>query len=267
MEEPMDVALSFEGDICRVTLNSPATGNALTPRIIHGLTDAVDAAEREPRVRAIVLGATGRVFCAGADVKGSADREASASAPTLAGVLIRLTQSPLPVIGAIDGAVRGGGLGLVAACDIAVSSFGATYGFSEVRLGVAPAIISPFVKARVRPRALAELFLTGETFDGRQAAAIGLVSRVVESEQVGDVVARIASKIRLGAPEAVAFAKQVASTVDLTDIRELERRSLSTFASAEAQEGMRAFNERRAPAWAALDPEWPRPGRWDGDIP
>ena len=166
-----------------LTLDSPHNRNALSGALLAQLGDALDAASADPAVRVIVLTGAGSVFCSGADLK---ERLAVAAGQqvehrfSLPDVLQRMTDGPKPVVGRINGAARGGGLGLVAACDIAVAGRSTTFAFSEVRLGVAPAIISVPVLPRLLPRAGLELFLTGETFDADRAVAVGLLNAAAD---------------------------------------------------------------------------------------
>jgi methylglutaconyl-CoA hydratase len=167
--------------------------------------------------------------------------------------LAALWDSPKPVVARVGGAARAGGLGLVAAADIAVCADGATFAFSEVRLGVIPAVISATVLPRLAPRAANELFLTGDTFDGSRAAEIGLVTAAVPAADLDAAVARYATALRRGAPTALAAAKSLlrrGATRPLhEELAELTELSVRFFTSAEAREGVQAFFEKRDPAW------------------
>ncbi|ALL79360.1 enoyl-CoA hydratase (plasmid) [Pseudonocardia sp. EC080610-09] len=240
--------------VATVTLESPANRNALSARLRVALADALDDAIADPAVRAIVLTHTGPVFCAGMDLKES--RGADAADQGVNGfprILETLWTSPTPVIARLAGPARAGGVGLVAACDVAVAAEAATFAFSEVRIGVVPAVISVTALPRLQARAAHELFLTGETFDARRAAEIGLVNRAVPLADLDAEVERYTGMLRLGAPGALAGTKALlrrrrpeSMTRDLAETAAL---SASYFAGREAQEGMRAFAEKRSPAW------------------
>lgn len=249
------VHLDVAAGVATVTLDSPANRNALSARLRRELTAQLDTAIADDAVRVVVLTHTGRVFCAGMDLKES--RGASADTPGVTEVpriLQTLWTSPKPVVARLAGPARAGGVGLVAACDIAVAASEATFAFSEVRIGVVPAVISVTVLPRLLPRAAHELFLTGETFDASRAAAIGLVNSAVPASGLDAEVARYVEALRLGAPGALAATKEmlrrdrpVGMAEDFTDMLALSARF---FAAEEGQEGMRAFAEKRPPAWA-----------------
>jgi methylglutaconyl-CoA hydratase len=171
-------------------------------------------------------------------------------------VFAAIWESPKPVVARVGGPARAGGLGLVAAADIAICSTDATFAFSEVRLGVVPAVISSTVLPRLAPRAAAELFLTGDIFDGTRAAHIGLVTAAVAPADLDATVARFAHSLCQGAPGALAATKQLLRR-DAPPIRaqlaELTTRSVEFFGSDEGREGVRAFAEKRAPSWVVPD--------------
>jgi methylglutaconyl-CoA hydratase len=206
-------------------------------------------------VRVIVLGHTGRVFCSGMDLKesrgaGTEDQGVN----EFPAILERIWSSPTPVVARVAGPARAGGVGLVAACDIAVVAEDATFAFSEVRIGVVPAVISVTVLPRLLPRAAHELFLTGETFDGHRAVLIGLVNSAVPAFDLDAEVARYVDMLRLGAPGALAATKEMLRRERPTELSaqfgEMQQLSARFFAGEEGQEGMRAFAEKRKPAWA-----------------
>jgi methylglutaconyl-CoA hydratase len=168
-------------------------------------------------------------------------------------VLTAIWRCPKPVVARVGGPARAGGLGIVAAADIAVAAASATFAFTEVRLGVIPAVISATVLPRLAPRAAAELYLTGDTFDAARAAAVGLVTAAVPDEDLDAAVARYTSSLVRAAPGALAGAKELLRRVPGAsleeDLAELTELSVSYFRSAEAAEGMAAFREKRAPFW------------------
>jgi methylglutaconyl-CoA hydratase len=209
----------------------------------------------------IVLSHTGPVFCSGADLKETAAAFSGESggipASGMGDVLADVWDCPKPVVARVGGPARAGGLGLVAAADIAVCADSATFAFSEVRIGVVPAVISATVLPRLTPRAATEMFLTGDTFDGARAEQIGLVTRAVPAEQLDEVVAGYTASLLRGAPGALATAKRLARRVPDGAIRdqltELTEMSVRFFTSAEGREGVLSFVERRSPAWT-VDP-------------
>lgn len=240
------VQCQVEGGVATITLDSPANRNALSTALLTSLHEALDRAE-QPDVRVIVLTHTPPVFCAGADL-----RERS-NGPTDAGPMMRamrrLVQATQPVIAAVQGPVRAGGIGLMASCDLVVVQRDVTFAFTEVRIGVAPAIISVPILQRVPWTQLAAPFLTGETFDASTALDMGLVTHV--SDDVPTTVRALVDGVLAGAPGAVAATKRL-----LRGERSWEAmQSLSEelFGSAEAAEGMRAFAEKRTPRWATTE--------------
>src|SRR3982751_7083888 len=178
--------------VTTLTLDSPANRNALSTPLMRELLDGLAGALTAPAVRAVVISHTGPVFCSGADLKETAEARATGRLPTeMAGdVLAAIWEFPKPVVARIAGPARAGGLGLIAAADIAVCTREATFAFTEVRLGVIPAVISATVLPRLAPRAAAELYLTGDIFDGVRAAQVGLVTAAVPASSLDKSVAR-----------------------------------------------------------------------------
>jgi len=235
-----------------ITLDSPHNANALSTALLTQLGAALDAAMSEPDVRVVVLTGTGTVFCAGADLKEA--RTNPGGAPGLmTGVIELLWNGPKPVICRVNGAARAGGIGLVAACDLAVAVDRASFAFSEVRIGVVPAVISVPCLRRMPSRAAAEYFLTGEVFGARRAAEIGLVTSAVAATDLDAEVARYAALLLRGAPGALAGTKGVLRDVPAADFTTglalMSELSGRYFGSEEAREGMAAFAARRDPAW------------------
>ena len=242
------VHCSVAGGVATITLDSPTNRNALSRQLVAELNTALDRAE-EPDVRAVVLTHSPPVFCAGADLKerasGAADAQAAGN--PMADAMERLAAMPAVSIAAVDGPVRAGGVGLMAACDLVVVNRSVTFAFTEVRIGVAPAIISVPILARCSWSKIAAAFLTGATFDATEARDMGLVTHV--SDDVTATVATLVAGILAGAPHAVATTKRVLrqATPDMAAMTAL---SESLFRSDEAAEGMRAFAEKRPPSWA-----------------
>ncbi|MEV5528046.1 enoyl-CoA hydratase family protein [Streptomyces prunicolor] len=228
-----------------LSLDSPERRNALSASLARELADALTECGKDADVRAVVLTHTGNTFCAGADLRDPPPPDA------LVAVLRQIVELPKPVVARVTGHVRAGGLGLLAACDMTVGSTSATFAFTEVRIGVAPAVISLPLLPRTDPRALARYYLTGERFDATEAARAGLLTAA--GEDVDDVLEPILDGLRRAAPEALAETKRlltarVLETFD-RDAADLTALSARLFGSAQAREGMTAFLERRDPAW------------------
>jgi methylglutaconyl-CoA hydratase len=237
--------------VATLTMDSPHNRNALSTALVADLLAMIDAAVIDDQVRVIVLTHTGPVFCSGADLKETA--AGTMPAVRMGELLAAVWECPKPVVARVGGPARAGGLGLVAAADIAVCSTAATFAFTEVRLGVIPAVISATVLPRLAPRAAAELFLTGDTFDGVRAAQVGLVTAAVPAEDLDATVHRYTTSLIRGAPKALAATKRllrpgVAGTIR-AELAELAETSTTFFRSAEGREGVLSFVEKRDPAW------------------
>jgi methylglutaconyl-CoA hydratase len=240
--------------VATLTLDSPANRNALSSGLIDELVTGLAAAHDDPAVRVIVLTHTGPVFCSGADLKETAAALSGDGVPAgrMGEVLGAIWESPKPVVARVGGPARAGGLGLIAAADIAVCTTEATFAFTEVRIGVIPAVISATVLPRLSPRSAAELFLTGDTFDGVRAAAIGLVTAAVAAPSLDSAVEAYVRSLVRGAPTALGAAKALlrrGSGPIHDELAELTRLSVGFFTSAEGREGVAAFAERRDPSW------------------
>lgn len=241
--------------VATITLDSTANRNALSAQLRRELIGHLDAAIADPDARVIVLTHTGTVFCAGMDLKESRGAAAGdQGVHEVPRILETIWTSPTPVVARLTGPARAGGVGLVAACDIAISAEPATFAFSEVRLGLVPAVISVTVLPRLLPRAAQELFLTGETFDAARAVHIGLLNRAVPVGEVDTEVERAVDMLRLGAPQALAGVKDLLRRERprsmAEDFAEMNALSAGYFAGDEGQEGIRAFAEKRRPRWA-----------------
>ncbi|MFI5911277.1 enoyl-CoA hydratase-related protein [Dactylosporangium sp. NPDC051541] len=241
--------------VATLTLDSPPNRNALSTGLIEELLAALAAAEADDAVRVVVLTHTGPVFSSGADLKETAAAIGTGKPPIsrLGEVLAAIWEGSKPVVARVAGPARAGGLGLIAAADIAVCSTDATFAFTEVRIGVVPAVISATVLARLSPRDASELYLTGATFDGARAQRVGLVNAAVPAEELDATVAGYVAALVRGAPEALAGTKDLLRQ-PRTDsfrhqIRALTELSVSYFGSAEGREGMLAFREKRNPNW------------------
>jgi methylglutaconyl-CoA hydratase len=250
------VHLRVDAGIATITLDSPGNRNALSAQLRRELRSQLSTAIDSDDVRVIVLSHTGPVFCAGMDLKESrrSDEAPAEAIHEFPETLRLIWTSPTPVIARMAGPARAGGVGLVAACDLAIAAEQATFAFSEVRIGVVPAVISVPLIPRVQPSALYELFLTGEPFDAGRAAEIGLITRAVPADRLDAEVWRYADMLRLGAPGALAATKallrgQSAATM-ADDLAAMTALSARWFGSEEAREGIRAFVDKRAPLWA-----------------
>jgi methylglutaconyl-CoA hydratase len=248
------VHYSVEVGVATITLDSPHNRNALSAQLRRELRDHLAAALADDAVRVIVLDHTGPVFCAGMDLKEAGGASAgSQGVNEFPDILARVWNSPKPVVAKLAGPARAGGVGLVAAADIAVAADSATFAFTEVRIGVVPALISATVLPRLLPRAAHELFLTGETFTAERAVTIGLLNSAVPAEELNAEVRRYTGMLALGGPRALAATKEVLRRdrpADVTaDFAELVALSAGFFASDEGQEGIRAFAEKRPASW------------------
>ncbi len=247
------VHLDVEDVIGVITLDSPHNRNALSARLVAELSDRLDQALADDAVRAILLRGAGPVFCSGADLAEAATQGVEPGARALAKVLRAMVSARKPVVAKVAGPVRAGGIGLVAAADIALVADTVTFAFPEVRLGLCPAVISLTTLPRMEPRAAARYFLTGEEFSAAEAARIGLVTQAVPAEELDAVTDRVLDRLRQAAPKALERTKELLTRAERTGMDDLSEHLVSLtaelFASAEAREGMRAFLERRPPAW------------------
>jgi enoyl-CoA hydratase len=250
------VHYTVKGSVARLTLDSPDNRNALSTALVSQLHQGLTDATEESGVRAVVLDHTGGTFCAGADLAEAAGRDpgdvAVHRARELTRLLRRILKLPMPVIAAIDGHVRAGGLGLVGACDIAVAGRSSTFALTEARIGVAPSIISLTLLPKMAARAAARYFLTGEKFGADEAASIGLIT--VAADDVDAAVSALAEEIGKGSPQGLAASKALTTAPILEAFdryaEELTQQSAELFVSDEAREGMMAFLQKRPPYWA-----------------
>jgi methylglutaconyl-CoA hydratase len=228
--------------VATITLDSPANRNALSQQLLADFHAAFDTAEAQ-RARVIVLTHTAPVFCAGADLKERSTGRVDST--SFVRSMERLATTSAPVIAAVDGPVRAGGIGLMAACDLVVVHSSITFAFTEVRIGVAPATITWPVLQRCSWSKLAAPYLTGEVFDAVKALDMGLVTHV--TDDVSGTTAELSRKILLGGPNAVAATKTLLRRTHT--ISQLQSLSESLFTSDEGREGMAAFAEKRSPKW------------------
>ncbi|GAA1258566.1 enoyl-CoA hydratase family protein [Kitasatospora nipponensis] len=252
------VRVSTAGVVTTLELDSPHNRNALSTRLMAELTQGLEQAAKDPAVRAVVLGHTGKVFCAGADLSEATGADPTVGPRGLVDLQRAIVECPKPVIAYLNGHVRAGGLGLVGAADLAIAGPATTFAFTEVRLGLAPAVISLPLRPKLEPRAAARYYLTGETFDGAEAARIGLVTvAAAQEEEAAQQLAAILDALRLASPQGLAESKRLVNAeVVRSFAQDTEARveqSARLFGSPEAQEGMRAFLERRPAPWVAGD--------------
>jgi methylglutaconyl-CoA hydratase len=239
------------GPVCTLTLDSPHNRNALSAQLLDELADGLGQAAADAAVRVVVLTATGTVFCSGADLS----ERAAAATSRLPEILSGLRAAPKPVVARVAGHARAGGMGLIAAADLAAATSGCTFAFSEVRVGVAPAMILVPALRVAEPRFLRQATLTGEPFSAEAAAGAGLLTEVVDDEEALDEwVERSVAAVLKAAPGAVAATKALLAGLPALSwaegLAEAQACSAALFAGAEAAEGMDAFLEKRTPSWA-----------------
>ena len=240
--------------IATITLDSPANRNALSAQLVGELGAHLGAAAADDGVRAAVLTHTGTVFCAGADLKEQTSEGGPQEGTRRVVALLRqIVELPKPVIVRVDGAVRAGGIGLVGACDIAVASRAASFALTEVRLGLAAAMISLTLATRMPERAAARYLLTGDLFGAEEAAAAGVITAAVDD--LDAEIERLCDSLRQCSPQGLREAKRIITRAVLAEFdehgEEMQALSARLFGSDEAREGMLAFLEKRPPRWAA----------------
>jgi methylglutaconyl-CoA hydratase len=253
---------SFEHGVLTLTLSDEQRRNALSRQLLSELVDAIDAAENDQRVRVIVLTNRGSVFCAGANLV----ERASGSTPTepgrtieLSDLFLRIQRSPLPFVGRINGHCVAGGVGLAAVMDISIALDTALFGFTEVRIGVAPSMISVVCLPKMRRADASEAFLRGNRFSAGEAVRMGLINKALSAENIDAELTNVLNDLLKGEPNALAAAKQLSTTVPSMSIEEAFRwtttLSMGLFASDEAREGISAFLEKRPASWVQQLPD------------
>jgi len=236
-------------NVATITFDSPHNRNALSRRLVGELVGHLEAADADPDVRVVVLRAEGRTFCSGADLTEASEDGMEQAAGVLVDLQRRITTLAKPVVTRVHGNVRAGGIGLVAASDIALSADDATYAFTEVRLGLTPAAISLSVLPRMTDRSAALTFLTGEVFDGRAAAATGLVTKAVPEDELDTELRQVCAALAKGNPQGLRETKQLVGRhlverID-RDGADLARLSARLFGSEEARAAMLAFLNKK----------------------
>ena len=260
------VLIDRSGGVARVSLNRPAVHNAFDDGLIAELTATLEALDQDPSVRAVVLSGNGSTFSAGADLNWMRGMAAASEAANredslrLAKLMRTLNFLGKPTLARVNGSAYGGGVGLVACCDIAIGVDGAKFSLSEVKLGLVPAVISPYVIAAIGARQARRLFLGAEVFDAREAERIGLLQQCVAPAQLDEAVDRSLHWLGKGGPQAQKEAKRLALRVAGMTPESAERLDSENAAliarlrvSTEGQEGLNAFLEKRAPNWARED--------------
>jgi methylglutaconyl-CoA hydratase len=264
---PNKVLILDRGPIREIRLNRPEVHNALDEELISGLEEAFRAvASDEGAIRGVLLSAAGKSFCSGADlhymgrVAGYSEKENVADARKLSAMYRAIRSCPVFVLARVQGAVLGGGTGLVACADLALASAEARFGFTEVRLGILPAVISPFVLERIGPARARALFPTGEIFSAEEARQIGLVDRVVHETALDQAIDQLLQTLLQAAPLASREAKKLIETVvpqdpterlGIDEVFELTARTIARMrALPEGREGMAAFLQKRPAAWS-----------------
>jgi methylglutaconyl-CoA hydratase len=245
-------------EVMTVTLTDVENRNALGADLLQGLYDAILAANDDPGIRAVVITNEGSTFCAGANLKErSGATRGDKPSVGFEEVLHAIQTSPMPILGRIAGHVVGGGNGLASALDVSIAADHVKFGFTEVRLGVAPAIISVVCLPKMRSGEAMEAFLRGNRFPASKAAELGLINRAVPADQLDAAVEEVLADIRKGGPNALGFAKRLVYEVPRMEQKEAfqwtARLSAELFSKEEAKEGMAAFLGKRKPSWAADD--------------
>ena len=236
-----------------ITLNRPEKRNALSPTLIAEVYQHILVANENDAVRCVVITGAPPAFCAGADLKAKRGQETGGPDVSYPQLLAQIQDNPKPVIAAVNGAAFAGGLGLVGAVDISVTADDVMFSFSEVRIGLIPAVISVVCLPKLGTHHGMKLFLTGERFDAAQAVDMGFIHRAVSGDQLEAAVQEEIDMIRLGGPIAVAEAKKLVRRVSVLSredaFAETAPWSAGLFASEEGAEGMAAFREKRKPSW------------------
>ncbi len=249
----------IEGKVLRITLNRPQVHNAFNSAMIGELAEAFQAAGSDDDVRIVILTGAGESFCAGADLNWMREiihysyEQNLGESLQVAELMRAIYELPKPTVARVNGAVIGGGNGLLSACDIVVASDKARFGLSEVKIGLVPAAIGPYVIRRIGESAAHELFLTGERFDARRALEIGLVNKVVPHAALDDKVEELVRLLLSSGPEAIAKCKELLQRVPGMSLEEAKGYTAEMIArlrvSPEGQEGMASFLEKRKPRW------------------
>jgi methylglutaconyl-CoA hydratase len=257
------IVFSTEDKIARVVFNRPEVHNAFNSKMIGEIADAFEKIRSDESVRMVILTGKGKSFCAGADINWMREIIAYSyeqnleESLQLAEVLHKIYALPKPTIAMVNGTAIGGGNGFLSACDISVASEEAKFGLSEVKIGLVPAAISPYVMRRIGESKAREYFLTGKRISARKALEIGLVNEVVPQDQLEETVQDIADLLLTSGPEAIAACKELIDKTTRMNFEEVKKFTAEMIAnlriSPEGQEGMAAFLEKRKPKWMKDD--------------
>lgn len=260
----ISIDYSQQGRIVTITMRRPEVHNALNTQLIEELTAAFTDLSEDEQLHAVILTGDGRSFSAGADLRDMqaavhfSEDENMNDAIRLADLLYTINTFPCAVVGRINGTAMGGGVGLVAVCDIVIAAESARFAFSEVKLGIAPAVISPYVVRKIGEGNARVLFLTGERFSTARAREIGLVHAVVPLENLDDAVQKALSELLTSGPQAIRACKTLTLNVRSMDYQSVRRYTAETIArlrvSPEGQEGLHSFLEKRTPNWIVSPP-------------
>ncbi len=254
------IQTTLDNGIATLTLNNPDSHNAFDDRLIADLTAALQALDKNPEVRVLVLAAIGKSFSAGADL-GWMQRMAQydetqniADARALAELMRSLNEFSKPTVARVQGSAFGGGVGLIACCDIAVGVYDAQFALSEARLGLIPAVISPYVIAAIGARQARRYFLSGERFDAEQAQAIGLLHKIGYADELDAMITEIVDALLECGPAAQTACKQLIQRIahgdDFGDLVEFTAQAIAkTRSSSEGREGVQSFLQKRSPGW------------------
>lgn len=248
-----------DGNVARVVFNRPEVHNAFNDTMIKELSSVFDDIEKRPDIRVVIVTGEGKSFCAGADlnwmrrVKDYSYEDNLKESLDLAEMLFKVYASPKPTIARVNGAAIGGGTGLVAVCDIAIAAEKAKFSFSEVKLGLIPACISPYVLKKCGEGKCREFFLTGERLTAEKACAAGLVNAVISLDEIDAYITSIVALLVSSGPEAISTCKELLRNVSGMSLEDAKRYTAEVIAklriSDEGQEGMNAFLEKRKPVW------------------
>ncbi len=244
------VRLEVSDDVATITLDSPHNRNALSRALVTQLGQALDDTAADESTRVVVLRSSGRVFCSGADMSEASADGMEESARGLVAMFRQILSHPKPVVAVLAGPVRAGGIGIIGACDVVVAAEEATFAFTEVRLGLAPAMISLTTMSRMTERAASLTYLSGETFGGAEAARIGLVTQAVPADDLEKAVEAVLASLARSAAQGLRETKRLLNAQMLADIDAngdaLAATSARLFASDEAREAMGAFLAKRS---------------------
>jgi enoyl-CoA hydratase/carnithine racemase len=244
------VRLEVSDGVATITLDSPQNRNALSRALVGRLSQALDDSAADDGAKVVLLRSSQRVFCSGADMSEAADQGMEEGARGLIALFRKVVAHPKPVVAVLAGPVRAGGIGIIGACDVVLAAQESTFAFTEARLGLAPAVISLTTLPRMTDRAASLTYLSGETFDGTEAARIGLVTQAVPAGDLEATVASVVASLAKSTTQGLRETKHLLNTRVLADIDErgddLAAMSARLFGSDEAREAMRAFLEKRA---------------------